>query len=62
MDMAFYLNSLEYLNTFIILFLLAISPKHNVRKTTVHAAIMGSIGIVTVLSVGDANTRNKSQH
>lgn len=58
--MTFYPHSLEYLDTFIILFLLAMSPKHSVRKTTIHAAIMGSIGIVTVLSVGKANIRNKS--
>lgn len=58
--MNLYLNSLEYLDTFIILFLLAISPKHNVRKTTIHAAIMGSFGTVTALSVGNANTRNSN--
>lgn len=56
--MMFYVSSLEYLDTFIIFFLLAISPKHNVRKTTTVAAIMGSIGTVEPLSVGNANTEN----
>lgn len=58
--MTFYLNSLEHLDTCIILFLLAISPKHNVRKTTTIAAIMGSIGTVEPLSVGNANTENEN--
>lgn len=60
--MTFYLNSLEYLDTFIILSLLAISPKHRVRKTTTLAAIMGSIGTVVALSVGNVNTQNENLH
>lgn len=54
-----WLFSLEYLDTFIILFLLAISPNNKVRKTTIHAAIMGSIGTDEALSVGSANTGNE---
>lgn len=57
--MTFYLNSLEYLDTFIILCLLAISPKHSVRKTTTLAAIMGSIGTAEALSVENTNTGNE---
>lgn len=58
--MTFYLNGLEYLDTFMILFLLAISPKHSVRKTTTLAAIMGSMGTAAALSVEKANTENKN--
>lgn len=57
--MTFCLNSLD---TFIILFLLAISPKDKVRNTTTVAAIMGSIGIVAALSVGNVNTQHENLH
>ena len=52
-------TQLKQSDTFIILFLLAITPKTKVRKTTTHAAIMGSIGTVEPLSVGNAKTGNK---
>ena len=54
-----WLFSLEYLDTFIILFLLAISPNNMVRKTTIHAAIMGSIGTDEALSVGSIKHRKR---
>lgn len=59
--MTFYPSNLEYLDTFIILFLLAINPKASVRKTTTQAAMIGSIGTTGALSVGKANTGKSSQ-
>lgn len=59
--MNFYPSNLEYLGTFIILFLLANSPKTKVRKTTTQAAMIASIGTPVTLSVGKANTGKSNQ-
>lgn len=59
--MNFYPSNLEYLGTFIILFLLANSPKAKVRKTTTQAAMIASTGTPGTLSVGKANTGKSNQ-